>query len=67
MTTRHHWDHPGGLRAYIHEGATVITHDGNKPYFKEVLRAGPWTLEPDRHQRALLESEAGDKQVLYSQ
>ena len=48
VTTHHHWDHLGGLRAYIHEGATVITHDGNKPYYKEVLRAGPWTLEPDR-------------------
>ena len=48
VTTHHHWDHLGGLRAYIHEGATVITHEGNKPYYKEVLRAGPWTLEPDR-------------------
>ena len=48
VTTHHHWDHLGGLRAYIHEGATVITHEGNKPYYKEVLRAGLWTLEPDR-------------------
>ena len=48
VTTHHHWDHLGGLRAYIHEGATVITHEGNKPYYKEVLRAGPWMLEPDR-------------------
>ena len=48
VTTHHHWDHLGGLRAYIHEGATAITHDGNKPYYKEVLRAGPWILDPDR-------------------
>ena len=48
VTTHHHWDHLGGLRAYVHEGATVITHQGNKPYYQEVLRAGPWTLEPDR-------------------
>ena len=48
VTTHHHWDHLGGLRAYVHEGATVITHNGNKPYYQEVLRAGPWTLEPDR-------------------
>ena len=48
VTTHHHWDHLGGLRAYVHEGATVITHDGNKPYYQEILRAGPWTLEPDR-------------------
>ena len=26
----------------------MITHEGNKPYYKEVLRAGLWTLEPDR-------------------
>ena len=48
VTTPHHWDHLGGLRAYVHEGATVITHEGNKPYYQEILRAGPWALEPDR-------------------
>ena len=48
VTTHHHWDHLGGLRAYVHEGATVITHHDNKPYYQEILRAGPWTLEPDR-------------------
>ena len=48
VTTHHHWDHLGGLRAFVHEGATVITHDSNKPYYQEVLRAGIWTLEPDR-------------------
>ena len=48
VTTHHHWDHLGGLRAYVHEGATVVTHESNKPYYQEVLRAGPWTLEPDR-------------------
>ena len=48
VTTHHHWDHLGGLRAYVHEGATVITHEGNKPYYQEILRAGLWILEPDR-------------------
>ena len=43
VTTHHHWDHMGGLRGYVHEGATVITHEGNHPYYQEVLRAGPWT------------------------
>ena len=47
VTTHHHWDHLGGLRAYAHEGATVITHESNKPYYQEILRAGPWMLEPD--------------------
>ena len=48
VNTHHHWDHMGGIRAYVHEGVTVITHEGNHPYYQEVTRAGPWTLEPDR-------------------
>ena len=48
VNTHHHWDHLGGMRAYVHEGVTVITHEGNHPYYQEVVRAGPWTLEPDR-------------------
>jgi hypothetical protein len=32
----------------VHEGATVITHEGNRPYYQEVLRARPWSLDPDR-------------------
>ena len=48
VNTHHHWDHLGGLRAYVHEGATVVTHEGNRPYYQEVLRARPWLLEPDR-------------------
>ncbi|MCY3732074.1 MAG: MBL fold metallo-hydrolase [Rhodospirillaceae bacterium] len=48
VNTHHHWDHLGGLRTYVHEGATVITHEDNHPYYQEVLRAGPWLLEPDR-------------------
>ncbi len=48
VNTHHHWDHLGGIRSYVHEGATVVTHEGNHPYYQEVLRARPWTLEPDR-------------------
>ncbi len=48
VNTHHHWDHLGGLRAYVHEGAAVITHEGNHPYYQEVLRARPWMLQPDR-------------------
>jgi glyoxylase-like metal-dependent hydrolase (beta-lactamase superfamily II) len=49
VNTHHHWDHLGGLRSYVHEGATVITHEGNHSYFQEVLRARPWLLEPDQY------------------
>jgi glyoxylase-like metal-dependent hydrolase (beta-lactamase superfamily II) len=48
VNTHHHWDHLGGLRTYVHEGATVVTHEGNRPYYQEVLRARPWVLRPDR-------------------
>ena len=48
VSTHHHWDHLGGLRAYVHDGATVIMHAGNLPYYQEVLRARPWSLQPDR-------------------
>ena len=48
VNTHHHWDHLGGIRTYVHEGATVVTHEGNKAYYQEVLRARPWALQPDR-------------------
>jgi len=48
VNTHHHWDHLGGIRTYVHEGATVVTHEGNKPYYQEILRARPWVLQPDR-------------------
>jgi glyoxylase-like metal-dependent hydrolase (beta-lactamase superfamily II) len=49
VNTHHHWDHLGGIRTYVHEGATVITHEANRPYYQEVLRARPWVLQPDRY------------------
>ena len=48
VPTHHPWDHLGGLRTYVHEGATVITHAGNRAYYQAVLRARPWLLDPDR-------------------
>ena len=48
VNTHHHWDHLGGLRAYVHEGATVITHDGNRAYYEELVTERQWVLEPDR-------------------
>lgn len=34
--THHHDDHAGGIRAYIDEGATVITTAENQTYFKSI-------------------------------
>jgi len=49
VNTHHHWDHLGGIRTYVHEGATVVTQEANRPYYQEVLRARPWVLQPDRY------------------
>ena len=46
LTTHHHFDHTGGLRTYVAEGATVVTHQSNVPYFERTLTA-PATLVPD--------------------
>jgi glyoxylase-like metal-dependent hydrolase (beta-lactamase superfamily II) len=47
VNTHAHFDHAGGLRAFVAEGATVVTHEINKPYF-EKLWANPHTLNPDK-------------------
>ena len=47
VNTHAHFDHAGGLRAFVAEGATVITHQMNKPYYEKVW-ANPHTLAPDK-------------------
>lgn len=42
-----HFDHSGGLRTYVDEGATVVTHAMNQPYYEQAW-AAPRTLNPDR-------------------
>src|ERR1019366_165254 len=46
INTHAHFDHSGGLRAFIAEGATIITYKSNKPYYEKVLK-DPHTLVPD--------------------
>lgn len=41
-----HFDHSGGLRTYVAEGATVVTHEMNAPYYEKAW-AAPRTLNPD--------------------
>lgn len=47
INTHHHFDHSGGLRAYVAEGATVITQQINKSYYEKVW-ANPHTIAPDK-------------------
>ena len=49
INSHHHFDHLGGIRTLFHEGATVVTHQTNRDFYKqEVLTYAPRMLEPDR-------------------
>jgi glyoxylase-like metal-dependent hydrolase (beta-lactamase superfamily II) len=47
INTHHHFDHSGGVRTYVAEGSTIITHEMNKSYYERVWKA-PHTIKPDR-------------------
>ena len=48
VNTHQHFDHIGGLRTYMHIGATIITHQKNFDFYThDVLNYAPRTLEPD--------------------
>ena len=43
-----HHDHIGGLRTYMHIGATIVTHAKNFPFYtRDVLNYAQRTLRPD--------------------
>jgi glyoxylase-like metal-dependent hydrolase (beta-lactamase superfamily II) len=47
VNTHQHFDHSGGIRTYIAEGATVITNAMYKPFYEQAYKA-PRTLAPDK-------------------
>jgi glyoxylase-like metal-dependent hydrolase (beta-lactamase superfamily II) len=48
VNTHYHFDHSGGLRTYIAQGVTVVTHAGNREFYEDVFfYPAPRTLEPD--------------------
>ncbi len=48
VNTHQHHDHIGGLRTYMHIGATIITHWKNYDFYtRDVLNYAPRTLKPD--------------------
>ena len=47
VNTHHHFDHSGGIRTYVAEGATVITNAGNKAFYESAWKA-PRTLDADK-------------------
>src|SRR5215831_3205667 len=66
VNSHHHFDHAGGLGAFVAEGATIITHDVNKGFFERTF-AAPRTIQPDKlaqsHKKAMVEGMQ-DKRVL---
>ena len=49
INTHHHFDHAGGLRTYLSQGTTVVTHETNKQYYLDIMfYPAPRTLQPDR-------------------
>ena len=49
VNTHKHFDHSGGLRTYLSQGTTIVTHETNKQYYLDILfDPAPRTLEPDR-------------------
>ncbi len=51
VNTHVHFDHSGGVRTYVAEGATIVTHEMNKPYYEKAW-AAPRTLNPDKMSQA---------------
>ena len=64
--THSHFDHSSGIRRFMAEGVTIITHQQNKQYF-EKLAGLPHTLNPDMlaksPKKALIEPMK-DKRIL---
>jgi glyoxylase-like metal-dependent hydrolase (beta-lactamase superfamily II) len=51
VSTHHHFDHSGGLRTYVAEGATIVTEASNKPFWEKTFMA-PATIQPDAQAKA---------------
>jgi hypothetical protein len=49
VNTHHHFDHAGGLRTYLSQGTTIITHELTKQYYMDIMfHPAPRELQPDR-------------------
>lgn len=46
VVSHNHFDHAGGLRAAVADGATIITHSSNLASFKDAI-AAPHKIRPD--------------------
>jgi len=51
VNTHAHFDHAGGVRTYVDEGATIVTMPVNRAYYERIWKT-PHTIRPDRLQRS---------------
>jgi glyoxylase-like metal-dependent hydrolase (beta-lactamase superfamily II) len=66
INTHSHIDHSSGLRGFVAEGSTILTHTSNKAYLEKVMSL-PHTLNPDAAQkngRKPIVEAVGEKRVL---
>jgi glyoxylase-like metal-dependent hydrolase (beta-lactamase superfamily II) len=66
VNTHVHFDHSGGVRTFVDEGATIVTHQDNKPYYEKAWDA-PHTINPDKlaqSKKTATFETFGDKHVL---
>ncbi len=66
INTHAHYDHAGGLRTFVAQGITVVTHEKNKPFYEKVW-ARPRTIAPDSLSKApkpAVFETVGDKKVM---
>jgi glyoxylase-like metal-dependent hydrolase (beta-lactamase superfamily II) len=47
LNTHHHGDHAAGLRAFVSEGATIVTHEMNRRFYEQTVLRNPHTLVRD--------------------
>jgi glyoxylase-like metal-dependent hydrolase (beta-lactamase superfamily II) len=55
INTHSHFDHSGGVRTYVAEGATIITQEMNVPFYQKAW-AAPRTLAPDNFSKGSKEA-----------
>ena len=66
LATHHHFDHSGGLGAFVAAGIPIITHEKNRRYFEGIFKTRRG-LDGDpvaRSRRAAVIEAVGDKRVL---